>query len=505
MTTTLPPLDQVQVATKATAHYLARLAAARAGGPQVDFTQGIVRVGDGNGAVPAISDLLTAGDVLHEVGTGSWVNAVNVNAEDPTQTDILVVIPTVSGGAEIGPFYVTEYAITDETGQICLVGTTLMAKFVSSTNGATSDIAFIASEKESNGNVILTPPSANFVTANDVELMINAHQPTATAPLTQTDTMNPQGWLSRVFGLRPSAKPAEPAAGAQVVDGGATGFGRPATDAEFAAGAGNGAAFNWPWPTLQQIKNALTNLVYGSGVGVTIKPDRTVNLDYAPLAATAPQLSDIFALLRPAVGGTPAAYFRTTIQALADLIRSLLPKSSWIEIADITFDGTQTYATVNLAALAPAGKFFRITVFLPGTGSATDVGIGLRCDYGDGAGPRSGAADYWNVWQMSVSHGTYYSDALNLAADWDGVADGYGFSMAYFTPGSATMMAQTRVVDVFARGVATSALDNGMITGAAAAAHGQAQSLTFLSVNSFAVGNGNPPAAGARIWVEVKQ
>lgn len=257
---TLPAIETVQVAVKATQHYLNRLAASRAGGPQVDFTDGTVIVGDGNGAPPAISDLVTAGGVTHEVGRGQWVHGVSVNPQNAAQTDIFCVIPAASGDIEIGPFWVTEFAITDENGDVCLVGTTVMAKFVSTVNGAAADLAWIAAESESNGEVVLTPPSAAFVTIYDVMLAINAHQPTATAPLTMTDSVSPLGWLVRVFGLRAARQPKGADATPAVAEPDASGYGRPATQAEFDAGESLGG-FAWPWATLAQIKAALDFIV----------------------------------------------------------------------------------------------------------------------------------------------------------------------------------------------------------------------------------------------------
>jgi len=252
MTTTLPALQTVAVATKATAHYLARLAATRAGGTPVDFMAGIVRVGDGDMGsgpqVPLVSDLLTAGDVLHEVGTGSWIHAVTVNPQDETQVDILVVIPAENGGVELGPWWVTEFAITDENGDVCLVGTTAMAKFVSNTNGAISDLAFIASEKESSGNVILTPPSSNFLTMYDLIIAFNANLPVGEEPIYTEDTTLATGFKRRTFKIRRALN-------------NLLGVGRPATDAEFAAGQAAEGAYPWPWPTLQQISSLVIPII----------------------------------------------------------------------------------------------------------------------------------------------------------------------------------------------------------------------------------------------------
>ncbi len=244
--TTMPNVQTIQVSVKATAYYLAKIAAQQAGGALTDFTAGQIIVGDGNGVVPPISDLLAANGVVHEVARGSWVHGVSRNPINAAQTDILVVIPALdTSGQEIGPFYVAEYALTDETGNVCLVGTTLMVKFVTA-NGAYSDLAWIISDVFSNGAPILSPPTATFATLQDLILQINANQPNVTAPLTRAATMGTNGFLSVIFGIRAATEAL-------------TGYGRVATDAEFAAGtAATGVgAFAWPWASLQQIKAAL--------------------------------------------------------------------------------------------------------------------------------------------------------------------------------------------------------------------------------------------------------
>lgn len=234
--------------TKVSAHYIARRQAAQAGGTQVDFMAGTVIVGDGNGAVPAISDLVAAGGVLHEVWRGQIVVAVTVNAEEPSQVDIRCLIPAESGGAEIGPFWVREFVITDENGVACVFGTTSLEK-TTSAQGQISDLSFIAAIGESDSSVvILSAPTSNLVTMGDVQSAINANHPTAEEPLYATDT-TVAGWLKRVFKIRRATQ-----SPAQI------GVERPATAAEFAAGAPANGASPWPWATLQQIKGALDDL-----------------------------------------------------------------------------------------------------------------------------------------------------------------------------------------------------------------------------------------------------
>ncbi|MCC3246135.1 phage tail protein [Methylocystis sp. WRRC1] len=363
---TLPTISTVVVSTKATQHYLNRIAAAQAGGTPVNFTQGEVIVGDGNGEIPLISALLAAGGVIHEVGRGSWVQGVTVNPTDAAQVDILCVVPAVDGsGEEIGPFWVTEYAITDENGDVCLVGTTAMAKFVSA-NGGLSDLAWIAAEKVSNGNVILTPPSAAFATILDVILMINAHHPRVQLPLERVDTMLSNGWLDVLYRIRAATSAL-------------TGYGRQATDAEFAAGqaAAGPGVFQFPWPSIQQVKNAI--LTYASGVGVRVAENRTVNLDYEPLATTTPALTDIVALLRPAVGQTPASYKKFTLASLRDLFTPDLSRA---------FSAYKTPGNFNYATPTWSRAIFYIAWAGGGAGGrgnnggAGSGGGGAECRFG---------------------------------------------------------------------------------------------------------------------------
>ena len=85
-------------ATKVSAAYIARRQAAQAGGAQVNFLAGQIVLGDGNGAVPAISDLVAAGGVIHEVWRGSVITSVAVDSANPAQVDVRAVIPSSVGG-----------------------------------------------------------------------------------------------------------------------------------------------------------------------------------------------------------------------------------------------------------------------------------------------------------------------------------------------------------------------------------------------------------------------
>jgi hypothetical protein len=246
-------------ATQVTQYFLNAQAAYQAAGGSppngtgtaLDIVGGTLVVGDGNGAVPSVSALAAANGVTHEVWRGQTINSVSVDANNANQLDIQCEVPAASGGAEIGPFNVTEFAILDALGNCCVVGTTNLQKTVSS-QGQTSDLAWIAAVAYSvAGSVTVTPPSGSYASMSQVEAAFNANLPGCTAPLTKTDTTNPIGWVDRIFGIAPASQPADvvtPTASAA-----AMGSGRPASAAEYAAGAPTAGGFAWPWPTLEQV------------------------------------------------------------------------------------------------------------------------------------------------------------------------------------------------------------------------------------------------------------
>lgn len=267
--------------TRPSAHYIARRQAAQAGGAAVNFLGGQVVVGDGNGSVPAISDLVAAGGVVHEVWRGSVITSVTQNVSNLAQIDIRFVIPSSVGG-----FWIREFCILDELGQPCVYGTTLFEK-TSPEQGQPSDLSMIAALAESDASVVvLSPPSADFVTISAMQAAINAHQPTAEEPLYASDTTS-QGWLQRLFKIRRATQ-------AQI------GVERPANDAEFAAGVGSVSP--WPWPTIAQVKNAIqavVNALTVSGEGVTINAQHQANLDFPALTAdSAPASADLIAVYK---------------------------------------------------------------------------------------------------------------------------------------------------------------------------------------------------------------
>ena len=84
----------------------------RAGGERKKLTH--VAVGDGSGSIPVVSPAQTA--LAHEVWRG-LANAVMVNPEDPTDLLVDAVIPN-----NIGGFWIREWGIFDEDGDLVAVG-----------------------------------------------------------------------------------------------------------------------------------------------------------------------------------------------------------------------------------------------------------------------------------------------------------------------------------------------------------------------------------------------
>jgi hypothetical protein len=246
-------------ATQPTAYYLAAQAAFAAGGPALDIAGGTLVVGDGNGAVPAISALIAANGVTHEVWRGQTIQSVSMDANNAAQLDIQCEVPAAIGGAEIGPFTVTEFAILDVLGNCCIVGTTSSLQKTVSSQGQTSDLTWIAAVACAVGAVTLTPPTGGFASMAQVEAAFNANLPSCAVPLTKTDTPNAGGWIERVFGIEPASQPADPVTA--TTSAAAMGSGRPASAAEWAAGAPTAGGFAWPWPTLQQVAGALAAIV----------------------------------------------------------------------------------------------------------------------------------------------------------------------------------------------------------------------------------------------------
>jgi hypothetical protein len=215
MTTTLPPIANVQVATVPLAAFLAREAAILAAAgtssplPEINFLNATVKIGDGaaSGAAPqqpSISTLQASGALVHQVWSGLAVQSCSQNATNANQVDILCVIPAVdSSGVEIGPFWATEFIVTDETGTAMIAGVTLAPKLVTA-NGAATDLAFIVSVGFSVGTVVLTAPSAPWMTAAQIQAGI-ANEVTGTAPIAVAKTVDSAGWPHFAVSIDPAS------------------------------------------------------------------------------------------------------------------------------------------------------------------------------------------------------------------------------------------------------------------------------------------------------------
>ncbi len=247
----LPPANLIQVATVALPAYTARIAAIQASQgtssplPEINFSEAVVLVGDGNGDIPSISTLQSTGALVHQVWSGQIVQSVSLDANNSNQVDILCVIPAVDGsGNEIGPFWVTEFIITDENAVPMIAGVTLMPKLVTA-NGASTDLSFIGAAAFAPGTVNMAAPSAAFLTTSEAASAVAALL-SAAAPLELATSVQSNGWTAWALSVLAATN-------AQV------GVGRPATNAEFAAGVPAASpAYQFPWPTLQQLVAAIT-------------------------------------------------------------------------------------------------------------------------------------------------------------------------------------------------------------------------------------------------------
>ena len=240
--------------TVPTAWLLAAEQAFVAGGPAVNLGAGVLKVGDGNGVVPTASAIIANGGVLHQVWQGP-VNAAVVDSGNALQVNINCLIPTVDAtGAEIGPFVVREFAIYDASGNLALVGTTNLPKTVSS-SGMLTTLQWWACYAAAVANpVVVQPPSGSWPTLGQIQTAV-AGLLSGTAPIVVTPSLQSSGWTNWLVSIARATLSA-------------LGIGRPATDAEFAAGA-SATDFAWPWPTLAQIKAALLNFLPLTGGTMT--------------------------------------------------------------------------------------------------------------------------------------------------------------------------------------------------------------------------------------------
>jgi hypothetical protein len=239
--------------TACTPWFIAAQQAVPAGGAPVNLLGGTLKVGDGNGVVPTISQLIANGGVLRQVWAGA-PNSVTVDASNTGQIDVGCLIPTVDGsGAEIGPFNVTEFAIYDATGNLAIVGTTNLQKTTSAQGQLMTlqwNACYIAAAASA---VTLQPPTGSYPTLGAIQTAL-AGLLSVLSPLSLVKTVLSSGWTSWQIAINKAFQPAD-ATGAQ--DAAAMGVGRAATNAEFAAGAPEAGGFAWPWPTLQQVSAAL--------------------------------------------------------------------------------------------------------------------------------------------------------------------------------------------------------------------------------------------------------
>jgi hypothetical protein len=305
-------------ATQTTQYFDNLIAAAQAGGSPANLTGGALVVGDGNGAVPTISALIAAGGVTHEVWRGQVIQSVTVDPNAANQIDVAVDIPASSGGAEIGPFTVTEFAILDALGHCCIVGTTNFEKTVSS-QGQTCDLAWnVAVVVASTSAVTITPPNGGFATMAQVIAGYNANLPGVAAPITKSDTTSAAGWTDRTIGIAAAAQPVDAVTPASSTA--AMGSGRPASPAEWAAGAPTAGGFAWPWPTLQQVSAAL------AAIWTAINGLPQSLAGYLPLGGGTMQgMLALFADPTAAAHAATKRYVDAAISALATALGGYLP------------------------------------------------------------------------------------------------------------------------------------------------------------------------------------
>jgi len=252
-------------ATQVTAYYLARDAAITASGSSgspaapFNFIAGNFAVGDGGGTVPALSTLIATGALVNEVWSGETISGVAQDTTSANQIDITCVVPDTQGGVEVGGFTIREFAVYDELGHLCVVGVTNIEKTLSTEGQINTIMLVVAIATASTNNVVITPPTANFMTQAQVDAEITALMPTANAPLTRTITVDTLSREHAAFGIVNASEPAaDPPSAPQ--DLAALGAGRPATAGEFAAFAPTAGRFAWPWPTLQQLGALVTYL-----------------------------------------------------------------------------------------------------------------------------------------------------------------------------------------------------------------------------------------------------
>jgi len=263
---------------------------------------------------------------------------------------------------------VREFAILDATGACCIVGTTNLEKTVSS-QGQTSDLAWTAAVVVASADaVVVTPPTAGYATMAQAIAGYNANLPDCTAPLTKTDTAQANGWLKRVFG-----------AAAATLN--ALGVGRPATDAEFAAGQAADGGFAYPWPTLQQVSAALAALA----TAIAALP--TTLGAYLPLAGGTMQGAlSLFADPTAAAHAATKRYVDAAIAALTAALDAYLPLAGGTMLGWLTLKADPTQGLHAATKQYVDNKFYSggqlpigavltaVQIFCESTGQAPAVG-----------------------------------------------------------------------------------------------------------------------------------
>lgn len=183
--------------TAVTPWFIAAQQAAAAGGSVVNLAGGTVNCGNGSasapGTVPLLSAILANGGVLNQVWSGP-VNSVSVDASNTAQIDVGVLIPTLnSSGVEIGPFTVTEFAIYEAGGNLCIYGNTNLPKAHSALGMPTSLLFYACYVESAASAVTVTPPPGSFPTLGQIQSGV-AGLLSATPPLAVTPTLQSSGW-----------------------------------------------------------------------------------------------------------------------------------------------------------------------------------------------------------------------------------------------------------------------------------------------------------------------
>lgn len=228
-----------------------RFAAALAGGSVPQFVE--FAVGDGNGVVPALSDL--GNGLVHETWRG-LVQSYGLNQTNSSQIDVYCMIPDSAGSLSI-----REVGVFDENGDQVWAGVCNLIK-PSADEGVPANFSFVIEIPVASGVAVpLSTTTEDFATIAYVDAKFGALQielPGAERGVTYEASGN----LYRGVIAQPNQ----------------IGVGRPATDAEFAAGAvAIDALTSKPWVTPQQAR-AMRLAIEGEIPVVPPPPDLSVYL-----------------------------------------------------------------------------------------------------------------------------------------------------------------------------------------------------------------------------------